>query len=95
MMARRLQHWASIISALVHQYISLNAINVQPMLDLFWPIVYGNGSAVKQHWLNISFLSPATRYTDTMLVQCWNSVINDGTTFNQHVIGSVDCLEPA
>ena len=28
--------------------------------------------------------SPATRYTDTMLVQCLNSVINDGTTLTQH-----------
>ena len=30
--------------------------------------------------------SPATRYTDTMVVQCWSSVIDDSTTFNQHWI---------
>ena len=28
-----------------------------------------------------------------MLVQCWNSVINDGTTFNQHWV-SASCWQP-
>ena len=32
MVARHLQHWASIIPALVHQYIGLNAINIHPMV---------------------------------------------------------------
>ena len=56
------------------------------MLDYCWPIVYDHGSAVKQHWLKVSFLQGtlATQYPDTMLVQCWKSVIDDGTTFNQH-----------
>ena len=30
----------------------------------------------------------ATQYPDTMLVQCWNSVIDDGTTFNQHWVSA-------
>ena len=33
MVARRLQHWASNITASVHQYIGLEEINVHPMLD--------------------------------------------------------------
>ena len=55
------------------------------MLAYCWPIVYYHGSAVKQHWLKVSFLqeTPATQYPDTMLVQCWKTVIDDGTTFNQ------------
>ena len=55
-----------------------------------WPIVYDHGSAVKQHWLTVSFLqgTPATQYPDTMLVQCWKSVIDDGTTFNQHWVSA-------
>ena len=42
-----------------------------------WPIVYDHGSAVKQHWLKFSFLqgTPATQYPDTMLVQCWKSIM--------------------
>ena len=32
--------------------------------------------------------SPATRYPDTMLVQCWKSVIDDGTTFSQHRVSA-------
>ena len=60
------------------------------MLAYCWPIVYDHGSAVKQHWLKVSFLqgTPATRYPDTMLVQCWNSVINDGTTLHQHWVSA-------
>ena len=27
-------------------------------------------------------------YPDTMLVQCWKSVIDDGTTFNQHWVSA-------
>ena len=30
----------------------------------------------------------STRYPDTMLAQCWNSVIVDGTTFNQHWVSA-------
>ena len=46
-------------------------------------------TAVKQHWLKVSFLqgTPATRYPDTMF-QCWKSVIDDGTTFNQHWVSA-------
>ena len=53
-------------------------------------IFYDHGSAVKQRWLKVSFLqgTPATRYPDTMLVQCWKSVIDDGTTFNQHRVSA-------
>ena len=85
----RLQHWAAISPALAYQYIGLNKINVHPMLAYCWPIVYDHGSALKQHWLKVSFLqgTSATQYPDTMLVQCWKSVIDDGTTFNH--IGSV------
>ena len=89
-MAHRLQHWADISPALAHQYIGLNKINVHSMLAYCWPIVYDHGSAVKQHWLKVSFLqgTPATQYPDTMLVQCWKSVIDDGTTFNQHWVSA-------
>ena len=88
--AHRLQHWAAISPALVYQYMGLNKISVHPMLAYCWPIVYDHGSAVKQHWLKVSFLqgTPATRYPDTILVQCWNSVIDDGTTFNQHWVSA-------
>ena len=57
------------------------------MLAYCWPIVYDHGSAVKQHWLKVSFLqgTPAAQYPDTMLVQCWKSVIDDGTAYNQHL----------
>ena len=60
------------------------------MLAYCWPIVYDHGSAVKQHWLKVSFLqgTPATQYPDTMLVQYWKSVIDDGTTFNQHWVSA-------
>ena len=60
------------------------------MLAYCWPIVCDHGSAVKQHWLKVSFLqeTPATPYPDTMLVQCWKSVIDDGTTFNQHWVSA-------
>ena len=61
------------------------------MLDYCWPIVYDHGSAVKQHCrLKVTFLqgTPANRYPDTMLVQCWKSVIDDGTTFNQHWVSA-------
>ena len=60
------------------------------MLAYCWPIVYDHGSAVKQHWLKVSFLqgTPAPQYPDTMLVQCWKSVIDDGTTFNQHWVSA-------
>ena len=60
------------------------------MLAYCWPIVYDHGSAVKQHWLKVSFLqeTPATRYPDTMLVQCWKSVRDDGTTFTQHWVSA-------
>ena len=86
MVAHRLQHWAGITPALAYQYIGLKKINIHPMLVYCWPIVYDHGSAVKQHWLKVSFLqgTPATPYPDTMLVQCSQSVIDDGTTFNQH-----------
>ena len=89
-MAHRLQHWADISPALAYQYIGLNKINVHPMLLYCWPIVYDHGSAVKQHWLKVSFFqgTPATQYPDTMLVQCWKSVIDDGTTFNQHWVSA-------
>ena len=89
-MAHRLQHWAGISPALAYQYVGLNKINVHPMLVHCWPIVYDHGSAVKQHWLKVSFLqgTPATQYPDTMLVQCWKSVIDDGTTFNQHWVSA-------
>ena len=30
----------------------------------------------------------ATRYSDTMLVDCWKSVIDDGTTFNQQWVSA-------
>ena len=82
----RLQYWAGISPALAYQYIGLNKINVHPMLAYCRPIVYDHGSAVKQHWLKVSFLqgTPATRSPFTMLVQCWKSVIDDGTTFNKH-----------
>ena len=88
--AHRLQHWAGISPALAYQYIGLNKINVHPMLAYCWPSVYDLGSAVKQHWLKVSFLqgTPATQYPDTMLVQCWKSVIDDGTTFNQHWVSA-------
>ena len=33
--------------------------------------------------------TPATRYPDTMLVQCWKSVIDAGTTFNQHWVSAI------
>ena len=33
--------------------------------------------------------APATSYTDTMLDYCWNSVINDGTTFNQNRVSTL------
>ena len=81
-MAYRLQHWADISPALAYQYIGLNKIKVHSMLAYCWPIVYNHGSAVKQHWLKVSFLqgTPATH----TLTQCWKSVIDDGTTFNQH-----------
>ena len=44
----------------------------------------------KTELLKVSFLqgTPATRYPDTMLVQCWKSVIDDGTTFNQHWVSA-------
>ena len=86
----RSQHWADISPALAYQYIGLNKINFHPMLAYCWPIVYDHGSAVKQHWLKVSFLqgTPATQYPDTMLVQCWKSVIDDGTTFNQHWVSA-------
>ena len=60
------------------------------MLAYCWPIVYDHGSAVKQHWLKVSFLqgTPATQYPDTMLVQCWKSVIDNGTTFNKHWVSA-------
>ena len=60
------------------------------MLAYYWPIVYEHGSAIKQHWLKVSFLqrTPATRYPDTMLVQCWKSVIDDGTRVNQHWVSA-------
>ena len=60
------------------------------MLVYCWPIVYDHGSAVKQHWLKVSFLqgTPAAQYPDTMLVQCWKSVIDAGTTFNQHWVSA-------
>ena len=89
-MAHRLQHWAGISPALAYQYVGLNKINVHPMLGYYWPIVYDHGSAVKQHWLKVSFLqgTPATQYPDTMLVQCWKSVIDDGITFNQHWVSA-------
>ena len=60
------------------------------MIAHFWPIVYDHGSAVKQHWLKVSFLqgTPETRYPDTMLVQGWKSVIDDGTAFNQHWVSA-------
>ena len=32
--------------------------------------------------------TPTTQYPDTMLVQCWKSVIDDGTTFNQHWVSA-------
>ena len=32
--------------------------------------------------------TPATQYPDSMLVQCWKSVIDDGTTFNQHWVSA-------
>ena len=89
-MAHRLQHWAGISPALAYQYIGLNKINVHPRLAYCWPIVYDHSSAVKQHWLKVSFLqgTPATQYPDKMLVQCWKSVIDDGTTFNQHWVSA-------
>ena len=89
-MAHHLQHWAGISPALAYQYIGLNKINVHPMLAYCWPIVYDHGSAVKQHWLKVSFLqgTPATQYPDTMLVQIWKSVIDNGTTFNQHWVSA-------
>ena len=60
------------------------------MLAYCWPIVYDHGSAVKQHWLKVSYLqgTTVTQYPDTMLVQCWKSVIDDGTTFNQHWVSA-------
>ena len=81
MVAHRLQHWADINPALAYKHIGFNKINVHPMLAYCWPIVYDHGSAVKQHWLKVS-------YPDTMLVQCWKSVIDDGTTFNQHWVSA-------
>ena len=30
----------------------------------------------------------ATRYPDTMLVQCWKSVTDDGTAFNQYWVSA-------
>ena len=51
------------------------------MLAYCWPIVNDHGSAVKQHWLKVSFFLG-------MLVQCWKSVIDDGTTFNGHWIST-------
>ena len=90
MVAHRLQNWAGISPALAYQYIGFNKINVHPMLAYRWPIVYDHGSAVKQHWLKVSFLqgTMATRYPDTLLVQCWKSVIDDGTEFNKHWISA-------
>ena len=60
------------------------------MLAYCWPIVYDHGSAVKQHWLKVSFLrgTPATGYPDTMLVQCYKKVIDDDTTFKQHCVSA-------
>ena len=89
-MAHCLQHWTDISPALAYQYIGLNKINVHPMLVYCWPIVYDHGSAVKQHWLKVSFLqrTPATQYPITVLVQCWKSVIDDGTFFNQHWVSA-------
>ena len=88
--AHRLQHWADISPALAYQDIGLNKINVHPVLAYCWPIVYDHGSAVKQHWLKVSFLqgTPATQYSDKKLFQCWKSVIDDGTTFNQHWVSA-------
>ena len=37
-------------------------------------------------WLQITPFK--TRYTDTMLVQCCSSVIDDGTTFKQHWVSA-------
>ena len=90
MVAHLLQHWADIRPALANQYIGLNKIDVHPMLAYCWPIVYGHGSAVKQHWLKVSFLQGtlATQYPETMLLPCWKSVIDDGTTFNQHWVNA-------
>ena len=87
-MAHRLQHWAEISPALAYQYIGLNNLKRSPNASVL--LVYDHGSAVKQHWLKVSFLQGtlATRYPDTMLVQCWKSVIDDGTTFNQHWVGA-------
>ena len=56
------------------------------MLAYCWPIVYDHGSAVKQHWLKVSFLQ-GTPQLNT-LIQCWKSVIDDGTTFNQHWVSA-------
>ena len=88
--AHSLQHWAGIGPSLAYQYIGLNKINAHPMLAHCRPIVYDHGSAVKQHWLKVSFLqgTPATQYPNTMLVQCWKRVIDDGTTFNQHWVSA-------
>ena len=90
MVAHRLQHWAEITPALAYQYIGLKKINIHPMLAYCWPIVYDHGSAVKQHWLKVSFLQGtlATPYPDTMLVQCSQSVMDDGTTFHQHCVSA-------
>ena len=79
--ARRLQHWAGISPALAYHYIGLNKINVHPMLAYCWPIVYDHGSAVKQHWLKVSFLqgTPATPWHNvgSMLEEChrwWHNI---------------------
>ena len=81
--AHRLQHWADISPALAYQYIGLNKINVHPMLAYCWPIVYDHGSAVKQHWLKVSFLAGNTgnsipwHNVGSMLEEChrwWHNI---------------------
>ena len=51
------------------------------MLAYCWPIVYDHGSALKQHWLKVSFLQ-GTPATHTL------SVIDDGITFTQHWVSA-------
>ena len=90
-MAHRLQHWADISPALAYQYIGLNKINVHPMPPYCWPIVYDHGSAVV---LAKGFIfagntgnSIPWHNVGSLLVQCW-SVLDDGTTFNQHRVSA-------
>ena len=88
-----LQHWADISPALAYQYIGLNKINAHPMLAYCWPIFHDHGSAVKQHWLKVSFLqgTPATRYTAVFHLAISNMAQRHAAFCERHVMLPFRC----